>query len=295
MKNSFLVIFLLILVNKLHSQNSENPTIDPSNTWITDGWQQTQASTEVRVYSFSNQDTLLNGKWYKEFFYHTTAKKHDTIKTNVFYRQEGHKVWEYDTFKERLVIDYSLQVGDTMSNEVFDESTSLIVAQRDTIFYADGKARVSLKFYCNWEPGTAIPEPNWWITFTEGICSEELLFARKYVCAIDPPHLALRCFYENNTLVYKSDHVDDCLTTSADESKIQSFRIYPNPTSDEIIIISEFDHGVLSVYHSNGQLILQKMITKTDKVDVSAFQSGLYLTQFKTPNGEIIRSKFVKL
>jgi len=86
------------------------------------------------------------------------------------------------------------------------------------------------------------------------------------------------------------------LATSVSNLSQGQLQIFPNPTTDELIIqstnqlISQF-----TITNSIGQQLLQQPITGTQtKVNVSSLPAGLYYINLKGDNGSYVR-KFVKL
>lgn len=78
------------------------------------------------------------------------------------------------------------------------------------------------------------------------------------------------------------------------ENKILSFKLFPNPASDQIQILSEIsgNKGVI-IYDIQGKMILNTS-TPSNYIDVSSFSKGTYTLEL-TSNGEIIgKQKFIK-
>lgn len=63
-----------------------------------------------------------------------------------------------------------------------------------------------------------------------------------------------------------------------------SFRIYPNPANKFINIEVQLEnsHGNLMIYNSFGQVVLDKKINKSRKIDISNLKPGVYNLVFKT-------------
>jgi len=126
--------------------------------------------------------------------------------------------------------------------------------------------------------------------------------AQSYCFNINPsgssffvPHAVL------NNLVYPSDVVDNGQggynfytspqTTSSLDRIENDFgnTIYPNPTSASLYFSHPEDILSITFYNCTGQLVLSKNLINITYVDISEFQSGLYLVKIKTPKGEICR------
>jgi len=65
-------------------------------------------------------------------------------------------------------------------------------------------------------------------------------------------------------------------------SQNENFKIYPNPTSGEVVIESEdLQPGSLQVYSSVGSLVFQKRIVRNnERLDLSDLTPGFYVVQF---------------
>jgi uncharacterized surface protein with fasciclin (FAS1) repeats len=64
-----------------------------------------------------------------------------------------------------------------------------------------------------------------------------------------------------------------------------SFEVYPNPASDYIQINSNIDNGWLSIRDIAGRVVTEiNNVGPNDRVDVSSFESGIYLVTMKNGN-----------
>jgi len=74
------------------------------------------------------------------------------------------------------------------------------------------------------------------------------------------------------------------------EILLNSFTLYPNPANESVHIISSKQLKQISVYNTNGQLIMGEVIVGFNHLLItSTFPSGLYLVKIKTTAGEITR------
>lgn len=81
----------------------------------------------------------------------------------------------------------------------------------------------------------------------------------------------------------------------AESNKIHEIIVTPNPASDFI----EFNFQNTSIYilkiiDPKGNLCFEKSVKTGDKIDISAFNSGLYLFQFTSQNGEFVSRKIIR-
>lgn len=71
--------------------------------------------------------------------------------------------------------------------------------------------------------------------------------------------------------------------------------IYPNPTTEEIVIEHAVAGTTLDIYNITGQQMLHTVLKGTkDKVNVSGLSSGIYLMRFTDEEGRQGNSKFMK-
>ena len=84
-------------------------------------------------------------------------------------------------------------------------------------------------------------------------------------------------------------------TSSLDEIDIDNkVEIYPNPSSKEININSQFIINSIEILNSLGQRVYKEKINTTNKtIDISALNKGIYIIELKTEKG-VIHRKFIK-
>ena len=78
------------------------------------------------------------------------------------------------------------------------------------------------------------------------------------------------------------------------------FKIYPNPSKDEINIIFENlqNDGFIEIFDISGQLLISKKIQPTNKInslDAANISSGVYIVKFSGQDGLSITKKWIKL
>lgn len=70
--------------------------------------------------------------------------------------------------------------------------------------------------------------------------------------------------------------------------------IYPNPTTDYIIIKSDFQGvALLSIFSIDGKMVAQKSVHNTDRVDLSQLQAGYYLARLSFDDKPFANTAFV--
>ena len=72
-----------------------------------------------------------------------------------------------------------------------------------------------------------------------------------------------------------SNHDETGITGSGN---LSSFYLYPNPATDRLFFASTEEKPInIMVYAMNGQKLLQKVLSPSEGLDVSAFPKGLYI------------------
>ena len=89
------------------------------------------------------------------------------------------------------------------------------------------------------------------------------------------------------------------ITNVNDPDFVTGFKVYPNPTSDLLffeINTNQIVGATVNIYTVTGKLLWSKVAYKgtqiSDRIDVSAFQTGVYLLEMKTAEG-VAQRKFI--
>ena len=82
-------------------------------------------------------------------------------------------------------------------------------------------------------------------------------------------------------------------TTSVNEEKVVSFKVFPNPTKDILnLVLPEHSNTFdIFIFNSVGSQVIQT--SNQSQVDISSLQSGNYFVNIKIGE-KIYRSSFVK-
>lgn len=75
-----------------------------------------------------------------------------------------------------------------------------------------------------------------------------------------------------------------------------SYRMYPNPIVNDLIIESQGNINQIEVYNLTGQLLQTESPESTlfIKIDFSAYQEGMYLIRIHTTDGQVANSRIIK-
>jgi uncharacterized repeat protein (TIGR03803 family) len=95
------------------------------------------------------------------------------------------------------------------------------------------------------------------------------------------------CYDINNFILF-----NDIYTSVQDKSKESNINLYPNPANNYITITGLSDINSIEIYNSKGQ-IMKSESHKTNQIDVSGFNPGIYIIRVKTEKGIEVK-KFVK-
>ena len=76
--------------------------------------------------------------------------------------------------------------------------------------------------------------------------------------------------------------------------------MYPNPATSELILDLAYDirwiGKIIYIYNLHGQLVMNVLITsKTQRIDVTQLQPGIYFLAAKKDDGESMKKRFTKL
>ncbi len=78
------------------------------------------------------------------------------------------------------------------------------------------------------------------------------------------------------------------------ENEVASFRIYPNPTEDNIFIQSDADVTFVEVFDLLGNSVVKTFSPLNNKIDVSELSSGIYVVRIHSAAG-IFSARFEKM
>lgn len=81
-----------------------------------------------------------------------------------------------------------------------------------------------------------------------------------------------------------------------DESFLESFTLYPNPTKNKLIITSKnTEIKTISIFNLQGQKVMTLKFQQNEQtVNVSSLQAGVYFLKAESGTGHQLVSKFVK-
>lgn len=102
---------------------------------------------------------------------------------------------------------------------------------------------------------------------------------------------SIYCFaVGSNGTVYRRENITNSLSENPDEEVIS---IFPNPSKDVLSIVYEKEIAEVRIYDASSKL-LHSLTHSSGIIEVSHLNSGLYIIELISENGEKITSKFMK-
>jgi len=224
----------------------------------------------------------------------------------VFYEVENEKVYFFEEEEFKLLFDFSpsFLVGDTISHyvpsnleyyDISNSSGSFIPTEEPLSIRNEGHEWIDL---LNGEQlrvvNTELVEYSGDNCFVmgkviDGIGSLRGLMGQHCLqLAIDFDGF-FRCF-QSATLNYTAI-AEGCLLSSIDEIAESEIKVYPNPTTGELNIATERAFSWTKIFDVTGKLLLNRRFT--NKIDLGAFASGIYLVELYGNDG-VYRQRLVK-
>jgi uncharacterized repeat protein (TIGR01451 family) len=107
------------------------------------------------------------------------------------------------------------------------------------------------------------------------------------------PNTASIVFDFNSPIVtntFNSTFIENALSTQ--DNVLQNVAVYPNPTSDFVMVTSQSSIAQIEVYSYVGHLV--KKNKNQDRIDISSLKTGLYFIKIKEINGNFATEKVLK-
>ena len=304
-KNGLLLIFLLMYVSTFAQYNNYHPLVQEGKIWsVLDAeWHpSSDPSNPMGYYTYSTEyftfqkDTIINDVEYKKLY---KSKKENPIYPQDWYlfsfmrEEDNKKVWQFKTNAfgeqwEKLLYDFSLEVGDTIPEEIIycGSNCKIIIDDIATMTLHNGEVRKVFRFS---RFGDVMPD--YWI---EGIGSNSELIL-PFGSDIIGGFYELLCFHENNELIFFNNNYQTCYKNSLEiiESH-KNFNIYPNPAKDILYFENKDNLNIVCVSLVNimGQIVKQYN-PNDSQISVLGIPSGMYFIKFLTQKGEEVIQKLI--
>lgn len=234
-------------------------------------------------------DTLINGDTVKIILEENLSLT-DTTSANIFMKSDSGKVYLYvpEISSYKLIYDFTANTGDTI--EVFcrqanqDSVIKVHVDSISTININDNTLKVQHVSQIRSEGDEYYMEGE----IIENIGWTGFMFPLH--AWADPPYGgSLRCFQNDKIGLYKLTETDcDYITSNKIINKRNEIKIYPNPTTGKINILSEKIESI-EIRDINGKIVYSG---NEKLIDLSYKKQGLYFVIVVT-NNEIHYGKLV--
>jgi len=289
MKNlSLLILLSLSIFIDIKAQK----TIEFDKQWNVVDYKVFTSNTCTNLYSF-RKDTTINSQEYLELY----SKSDTTIQTNwssleIFMREDSlNRIYVLENGIDKILYDFNLVQNDTFHLNIDFFDCELIVYQVDSVQFVNGESRKRIRLIRSDDPN---PDQPWygykdWI---QGIGSSTSLYRYVESCFTDYP-LDLLCYFENEELVYSNPNNQGCYITPVEEIPNETqILIYPNPTINELNIISNYTILNTKIIGFDGRLMLDE--NNKSRLNLSDLISGFYIAQIETSNGVTIKKVLVR-
>jgi len=300
MKQFFLPIFLLSFLPQLFSQSYVPMAVD-SATWFMSNTNPFPELSETVVLRIEG-DTMVNNLTYSKIYHYdvfldevllSTRKILGLLRDDINERrvyggllngvQYGFETfinigdpcdWEdLNSFNERLLYDFSLQVGDTLNSCMYPFPTT--VHSIDTVErYGYERRNFGLDEFSD-------------SFVTEGIGTCIGIF-RGEDCYFTGGGYS---FYLYNYCIGSFWNCN--ISTPVKESYFDpQIEIYPNPVSSDLFIESTLQFQKISLFDTSGNLI--NSFENQNQIDMSKYEAGIYIIHIEDEQGRVYSRKILK-
>lgn len=292
MKNIYLLLIIPFCSFFLNIDSTEAQRMDtPGNQWNIGGY--TISGPYSGSLKLGENIEVINGLEYHQFLRYRSSDDVWYFVDEFLREDSTQKVYYRNGETEELIYDFNLAVNDTFffDTDFFSMCKSIIVEEIDSIAFDDGVNRKRLTMRINYAPSHS--EIDYWVAGMGSTKYGSFPFSEH--CIIDAGE-ALLCFFENDELVYKNTSGECFLTSVDDQPMLQKIQIYPNPTSDQVIITNDNQQLTHFVLHDlSGKPIQRGILDSNSKiVDLQTLPSGMYFLTITTKSGEQMVEKVLK-
>ncbi|MCF8276534.1 MAG: T9SS type A sorting domain-containing protein [Flavobacteriales bacterium] len=236
--------------------------------------------TTTTVYGFMGDTTVQGEQWFK-----TYASPDSTFTTNLAYhgllRQEnGYVFYRNTTSAIDTLYNFNMELGDSVLYNFWGQNEAYIHVVAIDSISINGEMYKRLSFD---EPifGFFLMDEKW----IEGIGSVHGPLFPLHPEAFSeemPDSLNLVCTHVNEILYWNNPFYDNCsvnIILDIENPEIPGFSIYPNPSSNQIIISQEQTNtGQFFVSDMLGKKVLSGSLLSSDQsVDISHLKDGVYI------------------
>lgn len=202
-----------------------------------------------------------------------------------------------DSTNEKLLYDFNYSLGDTLRPTYsrsynFNHPNPLVVTKVDSILILGIYHRTIGFISCP----TSYFGSSDTLQLIEGIGSNSGLFSSYNICNYYVRASRLYCHRQNGQIVF-SDTYGNCNLISSIENAVidkSTISVSPNPAHNFVKVKSDGNIKGISIYDIAGkQLSFIENPGQSSSLDVSGFQSGIYLIRFQLEDGKIVAKKLI--
>jgi len=263
MRLLLLIIGLILLSNSFFGQSYAPLLRADVEWWVIEAFEQTP--TWTYKYKINGNDTLFNGHTYRPL--NSMYLREDTLAGKVY------KV-NFSDSNEVVLYDFTLEVGDSALSKVVGDSTWVYVVQVNTVKIGS-EWRKKITF------NAPDASPNCIDSWIEGVGS---IFG-----PLGPPNFGYDCWHYRAYLsCYKDTSktlYGDCTPVGVEkiDGSSEALKIWPNPTSGKVNIISQSTTQEVEVIDWLGRR--RSLPSTSRELDLSNFPQGVYVVRVRTENG----------
>lgn len=286
MKNIYTLSFLIINMLMVSAQTTYHPLPESDATWVFGvrsmcfGYSSINEIYDVRI----TGDTVIGNQTYHQLRSRFMRKNsgsecpawiHGYIGS---FRQNVNEQKVYfiapDSTDEKLLYDFTLQVGDTLKGYLSEMTTwqntpqPFIISSIDTVMVGGSQRR-------RWNFSTGYN-----LSIIEGIGSSYGL-VRIFPVFNDFDEIEIMCFEQNNTSLYPDTSlICQTINTERFKSEENEIRVYPNPFSELTQIENLPKNATVKIIKPTGELVFQDIVESSGNIVIqrnTLKSSGMYM------------------
>lgn len=292
MKNLRLLFCLLFVPQAALFAQTNFPFPDADAVWSVSVFNPFSPIRENYKYTVIG-DTLLNGNTYKKYYRcRDTILNVSQLSLCALLREDTQtqRVYLAGSDAELLLYDFSLEVGDTVSNNDTWAGEALVTVSQITF---DNEGRKQIHLNKSWSNMWTMIDEIW----TEGIGSNGDLFDPNPNTTLltDYPEAELLCFEQSGELKYQK-YEGQCYyqnITGIEKPTKQAFNVAINAADNQLFIVSSLsEQATLALYDVLGRLVLQQTLSPNNTtVGIEQLPAGVYLYQISYQKQILQRGK----
>ncbi len=297
----------LLFINTLSAQS----WLNTSNQWRTKkAWCLDFFCEESLVDQYINGDTLINGTEYVQLwekgirynYYINTPEDTlfvDTINQYVGAIRENNKQWfwiEKNSNESHLLYDFNFSSGDSI--QIYQHNENLKITLVDSVFINNAFRK---RYQLNDWPFHLIEGIGLDIGLTTNLSQFIQLFEFGILYCYEDEGDRVAIDLSALEMTFETEFTDqDCnseIITPSKEIQVESkITIYPNPTSD-ILVVSAYEViEQIIIYDSIGRKMFEQPThSNTIEVDLQDWSNGMYLIQILVSGNQVSTNTFIKI